>query len=142
MTRAVLDTNVLVSGVLSPGGAPGRVVDACIDGAFQPVVSDAILTEYEEVLFRPKLKLPRKTVLALLGFIRETAFFASFAHPVLPELLPDADDAIFLDAAAGADAPVVTGNLRHFPAQLIHPIRALSPAEFLNALTTGSSALP
>jgi putative PIN family toxin of toxin-antitoxin system len=53
---AVLDTNVLVSGVLSPRGAPGRILEAFRAGAFVLVTSAYILDEFVDVLARPKLR--------------------------------------------------------------------------------------
>ena len=50
MTAAVFDTNVLVSGLLSPNGPPGKLLDAILDGFCQPVVTDSILAEYETVV--------------------------------------------------------------------------------------------
>ncbi len=43
--RLVLDTNVLVSGLLFPGGPPSRLVRAWRSGAFELVISDFILDE-------------------------------------------------------------------------------------------------
>lgn len=53
--RAVLDTNVLVRAVLSRGGAPGRVLQAWREGAYQSVVSAALLDEFRGVLARPTI---------------------------------------------------------------------------------------
>ena len=54
--RAVIDTNVLVSGLLRPRGAPGAVVRALRDRRFVAVVSPAILEEIIDVLSRPWLR--------------------------------------------------------------------------------------
>lgn len=52
----VLDTNVVVSGILVSRGAAGRVVDLWIDGAFTVAVSPALIEEYVGVLLRPKFR--------------------------------------------------------------------------------------
>lgn len=59
---AVFDTNVLVSGFLSPEGPPGRIVDWLRSGTVRAVVVDGILAEYAEVLHRPELALPDREV--------------------------------------------------------------------------------
>ena len=51
--RVVVDTNVIVSGILNPHGPPGRVVDALLSGNNSALHDDRILSEYREVLLRP-----------------------------------------------------------------------------------------
>jgi uncharacterized protein len=134
MIAAVFDTNVLVSGVLSPSGAPGRLLDAILDGFCQPVVSDSILAEYEEVLGRPKFGLPLSRVRSLLDGIRARSLAAPF-HPVTRACdLPDPDDVSFLEAAAALHVPMVAGNTRHFPKSAVGRISVLTPAAFLGML--------
>ena len=52
--RIVLDTNVLVSGLLNPDGAPGRLLDLILGGRLQILYDDRILGEYSDVLARPQ----------------------------------------------------------------------------------------
>lgn len=54
--KAVLDTNVLVSGMINPAGAPGKLVDLIRAGALQIVVDDRILVEYTDVIRRPEMR--------------------------------------------------------------------------------------
>lgn len=54
--RVVLDTNVLLSGLMYPSSTPGRVVDAWITGRFDLVVSYEQLTEIARTLSYPKIK--------------------------------------------------------------------------------------
>ena len=51
----VLDTNVLVSGIINPHGPPGRIVDLLRAGELRLAVDDRILSEYTDVLRRPRL---------------------------------------------------------------------------------------
>ena len=134
MTVAVFDTNVVVSGILSPSGAPGRILNAILERYCQPVVTDAILAEYEEVLSRPKFRFPPAKIRLLLAAIRARAAFAPFAPYSGEHALPDPDDAIFVEAALGLHVPIVTGNHKHFPARAIGDIPVLSPAAFLAQL--------
>ena len=50
--RVVLDTNVLVSGLLSPYGSPGEIVRRLAAGELTPCLEVRILVEYREVLLR------------------------------------------------------------------------------------------
>lgn len=138
MMAAVFDTNVVISGVLAPEGAPGRLLDAILDGFCQPVVTDRILAEYEEVLSRPKFRFPASKVHRLLDGIRSRALFAAFSPVPAAVRLPDPDDIIFVEAALSARVPIVTGNSRHFPERVLRPVAVLSPGAFLASL--GESA--
>jgi predicted nucleic acid-binding protein len=54
--RAVLDVNVVISGVLSPAGPPARVLRAWIEGAFELVASPALVEELDRALAYPKVR--------------------------------------------------------------------------------------
>lgn len=96
--KAVLDTNVLVSGVISAGGPCGQIVELLLDGAIELFVDGRILDEYETVLRRPELSLPAEYVEFLLTAIRLEAKPVT-ARP-LPAALSDPDDIPFLETAA------------------------------------------
>ncbi len=134
MIAAVFDANVIISGLLSPAGSPGKLLDAILDGLCQPVVTDSILAEYEAVLGRPKFRFPTSRTQHLLDAIRARALVAPFAPMSLAAVLPDPDDIIFLEAAFSLNVPIVTGNRRHFPARMTRKIPILSPAVFLARL--------
>jgi uncharacterized protein len=93
-------------------------------------VDARMLSEYDEVLRRPKFRFDEDKVSALLDHLERRAHAAAsapFSHP-----LPDPDDEPFLEVAiAGHAACLVTGNHAHFPPRLCLGIKVLSPAEFL-----------
>ena len=99
--RVVLDTNVLVSGLL--GGTATAVIRRLRAGAFQMVLSPEIMTEYENVLNRPKFKLPQWAIRDLLTYIRDQA---DWVTPAAQEssVARDPSDDKFLFAAAGGQA--------------------------------------
>ena len=134
MIAAVFDTNIIISGVLSPEGIPGKLLNAILDGLCQPVVTDSIVAEYEDVLSRPKFRFPAFRIHPLLDAIRSRALFAPFAPVKHAEALPDPDDVIFLEAAFSLNVPIVTGNARHFPKSAVQRIPILSPTAFLAKL--------
>lgn len=129
MNRAVFDTNVLVSGFLSPHGPPGRIVEGLRAGTFQAVLDDRIFHEYAEVLARPNFGLPQSEIEIVLNIIREKAFHIESFH--MARGMPDQDDAPFLECAQAADVPIVTGNLRHFPKSVCGEVKILTPAQFM-----------
>jgi len=126
----VLDTNVLVAGLLSPFGPCGEIVRMVSSGEPALCFDARILSEYSDVLKRPKFRFEPDKVDALLDFIAVRGQ-AVAAYP-LPEPLPDPDDDPFLAVAiAGQVACLVTGNRTHFPARLRQGVPLLSPREFL-----------
>lgn len=125
--KVVLDTNVLVSGLLSAKGPPSRLVDLVLAGVIEPVLSAEILEEYRRVLSRKELGLSPARVGALLEFLDEFVL----PLPVSTEdVCPDPEDAKFLAAAIEGGARwLVTGNIRHYPDSPYHGVVILTPAE-------------
>jgi putative PIN family toxin of toxin-antitoxin system len=130
LTLIVLDTNVLVSGLLTPFGAAARVVDTVLSGTVRLALDGRILQEYAEVLSRPRFGFRRADVDRLLDFLRGAG--VSVVAPPLALSLPDPEDAMFVEVAvaSGAEA-IVTGNTRNFPRSAALGIPVPSPAEFL-----------
>ncbi len=125
----VLDTNVLVSAMLSPFGPAARILEMALAGDLQLAYDDRILFEYREVLSRPRFGFGPDDVADLLESL-QSGGISVLAQP-LRQTLPDPTDQAFLEVAALSDASVVTGNRRHFPAELCNPVHVFSPAEFL-----------
>jgi len=133
ISEAVFDTNIIVSGLLFPESGPGKIVDALFEGHCRPVVSDAILAEYADVISRPKFKLPPTRVQQVMDALCCVGIPASFALSKHRSQFPDPDDLIFVEAALSVNRVLVIGNKRHFPAQLMQGVRVLSPSEFLSS---------
>ena len=130
--RAVLDTDVVVSGVLTAGGTCARILDLVADGVLALAVNDHILAEYDRVLHRPELSIAPDDAAAVMELLRSVADPAA-AVP-LPVRLPDPDDAPFLEVAAATESILVTGTTRHFPKKARAGVVVLSPAELLELL--------
>ena len=129
--RIVLDTNVLVSGLLNPHGPSGRIVQMVAAGALRLCFDARIICEYREVLARPAFAFKAEHIEALLEQIR-TAGESVSARP-LADALPDPDDEPFLEVAMAAGVEyLVTGNIRHFPIDITGGPRVVSPREFLH----------
>lgn len=116
MSGAVIDTNILVSGLLSPSGGPGTVVSMILSGQITVWYAGGILCEYMEVLNRKEFPFEKAEVEALLGFIRRKGVAATCMTSA--RAFTDESDRIFYDVAVSNGIPLVTGNLKHFP---LHP---------------------
>lgn len=135
MHRVVIDTNVLVSGILSRIGPPGRIVDLLFQGTLVILYDARMLAEYDAVLRRPRLRLPRSMVIALLDDIQLGG--VAVDAPILPGVvLPDFTDLPFLEvAAAGAANYLITGNgPRFIPVRGRHAVTVISPRQHVDLL--------
>ncbi|OGL43934.1 MAG: putative toxin-antitoxin system toxin component, PIN family [Candidatus Schekmanbacteria bacterium RBG_16_38_10] len=126
----VLDTNVLVAGLLSPFGACGEIVRMVSSGELVLSFDARVLSEYNEVLRRQKFKFEEEKVAVLLEYIEYRGQTAASSPLINP--LPDADDEPFLETAIASQAVcLVTGNQNYFPAELCQGIKVFSPKKFL-----------
>ena len=129
--RVILDTNILVSALITPFGNPAKILDMVLFGELQVLYDDRILYEYREVLLRPKFGFEKKDVDELLAFI-EAEGFKITAVPV-NETLVDEDDIPFIEVAiSGKAEALITGNKRHFKVKGgAKQIKIMAPDEFL-----------
>lgn len=132
--RIVLDTNVLVSGLLSTTGPPARIVEAALAGHLQLVFDMAIRREYEDVLRRPELALTPGRVDDLFTAIDEFGQRVA-GLPPWSTWLPDPNDGMFLAVAAATANVLVTGNTRHFPQRCRAGVVVLTPRQFIDRLS-------
>jgi len=133
--RVVLDTNVLVSGLLNPHGAPGRIMEFTLADAFVVLYNDRMFNEYREVLSRSELRIDSGHQEIILDYIMREGEYVSPPH--LHVLLPDPSDLPFLEVAVtGRADALITGNAKHYkPTRGRHSVNVLSPADFLRSLT-------
>lgn len=131
----VLDTNVLVSGLLTPHGSPARVLDAVSTGRLSLAFDDRIVDEWQQVLSRPKFGFNPARVRVFVDSLISLGQHV-VALPIQAEL-PNKDDLPFAEVAVtvGADA-IVTGNGKHFvPIMGKLPITILAPKELVQILS-------
>lgn len=117
---AVIDTNVLISALLSKhnDSATVQVIERMIICEIIPVYSAEIMTEYREVLNRKKFKFPLEMINYLLSAVEK---FGIMVEPTASNaILPDMKDLPFYEVVLekkNDGAYLVTGNLKHFPAK-------------------------
>jgi len=91
--RVVLDTNVLVSALMTPSGNPAKVHKMFLAEELTLVYSKEILAEYEDVLFRPHLRIHADDAETVLKSIRQCGYLV--APNPSADSMPDEDDRIF-----------------------------------------------
>ena len=128
--KVVIDTNVIVSGLLSPFGHSAQILQLLITGNINICYDARIFVEYSEVLNRPKFNFNREYVSTL---IREIKLIGESSPGFsLTQSLPDPDDDMFLEVALACNADcIITGNVNHFPKKLCGGVKVFTPAAFI-----------
>jgi putative PIN family toxin of toxin-antitoxin system len=132
--RALLDVNVLISGLLSRTGAPAGLLGKWLEGEFELVVTERLLAELEATLARPKLRrhFDEAEVSGFLALLRGLAESVedTDAEPIINSR--DPKDDYLIAAAASARATLVTGDAHLL--ELESSIPVLPPRSFLDSL--------
>lgn len=129
MIKAVIDTNILVSALLSSSGAPAKVFDHILNGNVIMCFDSNIYAEYQNVLKRPKFKFNSTAIEQVLEFILQSGL--SIVPQPLSIKFIDEDDKIFYEVATSAKGYLVTGNTKHYPQEPI----IVTAQEFLNIIS-------
>ena len=112
--KVVVDTNVLVSGLINPSGNPAQIVGLVLSGRLAVLYDNRIVAEYREVLNRAKFGFSQEAVGALLDFVAAEGEYV-VAQPQAVKI-EQPDDAVFYDVAVSGEASyLITGNPKHFP---------------------------
>ena len=142
MIRAVVDTNILISGVIKPERATGEILRRLRDGEFVLLYTEPLLAELAEVINRPRIR--QKYGLGSEDIETVLALILLRGEPIDPtrrvEICRDPKDNMILEAAVAGQADMIKSgdfdllSLREFAGMPI-----ISPAEFLQRLAKGPS---
>jgi putative PIN family toxin of toxin-antitoxin system len=124
--KVVLDTNVLISGMINIEGIPAQILNLLINGKITLLYDSRIMKEYEEVLARKKFGFRKSAVAPLLDYIKNEGEYITAEPTNKP--FADKDDSMFYEVAKTAKANyLVTGNKSHYPREGI----VKNPKEFI-----------
>ena len=132
--RAVLDPNVIISGLLSPSGNAAWLLRAWEQGEFELVASRALLEELERALAYPKLRrrIPETDAVAVLQSLSESGTIADDSAASTPIRSADPGDDYLIGLAESQRAILVSGDQDLL--DLANEIPVLSPAQFRDQL--------
>ena len=138
MPKAVLDTNILVSALITPRGTPAKVIQAWRVEQFELVTSSPILEELHETLSRPKIKtryhLSSEDIRNFLTLLAHTALCVSGARSVSAPI-HDPDDLRILAAAIESQADyLVTGDKELLRLKQFQSVHIMTPSAFLRVI--------
>ena len=126
---AVIDTNVLISGMLKKPSIPNEILLQSLVGNIVPLINETILAEYREVTARSKFHFPQPAVEKLMSDIIKRGIWQNEER--VEEELPDPKDRIFYETVIAGrkeySAYLITGNQKHFPEKEF----ILSPGEYM-----------
>ncbi|MEZ5534995.1 MAG: putative toxin-antitoxin system toxin component, PIN family [Thiolinea sp.] len=116
--KVVVDTNILVAGLIGNKGPNREILRLCLQGELQPYIGNALYLEYQDLLSRDNIQaLCRKTTVSLQEFLDG---FASICKPVTahylwrPNLTDEADNHLIELAIAAQARYIITNNTRDF----------------------------
>ncbi len=137
--RAVLDTNLFVSGLFSSYGSVAKLQQLWLSGAFELAVSEEILEEVGETLqkahIQKQLRLKPEEIVGILELIKEKAFVVTKDHYKTDRIIEDPDDNKFLGCALEAKAYyVVSGDSHLLSLKHFHGIQSVDAATFVREM--------
>jgi len=114
---AVIDTNVIVSALLSESSYPRLILTKVFSNQIVPLVNEQILFEYQDVLNRAKFNFNKEHLMLFFNKLYQVAI--DLDKNVTLEQFTDYDDRVFyqilLNARNITDSYLITGNIKHFP---------------------------
>lgn len=135
MIYAVIDTNVLVSALLTHNKQSStiQVMEAMFANKIIPLYNEDIISEYEDVLHRAKFSFSEAAISHYLETMKQAGIHSQ--RIASSEHFPDPKDVVFYEVALSKDdAYLVTGNKKHFP----HTPIVVTPAEMLDILSASN----
>ncbi len=142
--RAVLDTNLFVSGLFSSYGSVAKLQQLWLSGGFELAVSEDILEEIGETLqkshIQKQLHLKPEEIVGILELIREKAFIVTRDRYKTERIVEDPDDNKFLGCALEAKAYyVVSGDNHLLSLKHFHGIQIVDAATFVREMERTAS---
>jgi putative PIN family toxin of toxin-antitoxin system len=137
MTVIVVDTSVIVSALIGANGPGRQVLRACLQHQAQPLISNALFLEYEDVIGRPEIAarcpLTGEEVRKLLNAFYKTCNWVPIYFLWRPNVRDEGDNFLFELALAGNAEVIVTNNIRDLRnTELRFPVpRVLTPEQWL-----------
>ena len=133
----VIDTSVLISALIGTKGPNREVIRGCLNGTYNPLISNALFQEYEDVTKRENIlelcPLTEAEITELLNALYSVCQWVQIYYLWRPNL-PDEDDNFLVELAVAGNATcIVTNNVKHIKAsELSFPdLHVLTPEELL-----------
>ncbi|MDF5714179.1 MAG: putative toxin-antitoxin system toxin component, PIN family [Rhizonema sp. NSF051] len=137
--KIVVDTSVFISALISSQGSSRELVRRCLKGEYQPLMGNALFSEYESVIQRTeiiaKCLLTSEEISTLLASLMSVSQWISIYYLWRPNLKDEADNHLIELAVAGNAQIIATQNVKDFQnAELLFPnLSILKPEEIIRS---------
>ncbi len=137
--KIVVDTSVFISALIGPQGPSRELIRRCLKGDYQPLMGNALFSEYESVIQRKEIivrcPLSPEEVLTLLASFISVSQWVSIYYLWRPNLKDEADNHLIELAVAGNAQIVATNNIKDFQnTNLIFPnLSILKPEQIIRS---------
>ncbi len=112
----VVDTSVIVSALIGKRGASREVLRRCLSGEYNPLISNALFQEYEDVTSRGRIRdtspLSGKEIRELLNAFYSVCQWVPVYFLWRPNLKDENDNFLIELAVAGNSNVIVTNNIK------------------------------
>ena len=112
--KVILNTNIIVSALLSPHGLSAKILNFVLNGKLTIVYDNIIFVEYADVLNRNKFKLDKELVNLVIDFIAKEGEYV-IAEFQKRKFTDEEDKAFYEVYKSGSVDYLITGNKKHFP---------------------------
>lgn len=113
--KIVVDTSVFVAALISTTGSSRELIRHCLKGEYQPLMGNALFSEYESVIRREeilaKCPLTSTEISALLASFLSVSHWISIYYLWRPNLKDEADNHLIELAVAGNAQIIATQNI-------------------------------
>ncbi len=141
MTRIVIDTNILVSAILTPKGNPAKILKYVLEGKLNLIISPAILEETQRVLLYPRLvklmqknKITKKEVYNFLGKMSKIAVITPGKLEIDAILDDPTDNKILTCALEGEADYIISGDHHLTDLKIFQGTKIVNPSTFLKII--------
>ena len=114
----VIDTSVIISALIGNKGPSREVIRRCLKGHLQPIISNALYSEYQEVSKRQNIidicPLTQDEIQGLLNAFYSISRWVSIHYLWRPNLIDESDNFVIELAIAGNATMIITNNIRDF----------------------------
>ena len=138
-SRIVVDTSVFISALIGSNGPSREVLRQCLKGKYQPLIGNALFSEYESVRSREEIKakcsLSQEEIQDLLAAFLSVCGWVTIYYLWRPNLKDEADNHLIELAIAGNAGSIITNNTKDFrKAELLFPnLSILKPEDFIRS---------
>jgi len=140
MTPIVIDTNIFLAALLNENTGPRQVLRMCLNGEYVPLMGNALLSEYEDIMSRTELfkqcPLDEKEREQLLNAFVSVCHWVPIYYLWRPNLKDEADNHLIELALAGNAKVIISRNKKDFRnSQLLFPqLKVVNPSQFLQLI--------